>query len=347
MHLLASDKFSGAENVVCHIIRLFEDAPEYEILYCCLDGPVKEALGEKNIRYHLMRSLSPGSIRRAIRQFQPDVIHAHDMKASFVAALCCGRIPLISHIHNNAFSARMPTAKSILFACAAMKTRHIIWVSEQACSDYAFHRLIMKKSIVLHNIIDAEAVRAKASMAECRKKYDAVYLGRLDYQKNPQRMIEVLTLAVHEKPDFCAAVIGIGEYSDDIKQMIRERGLEENIELMGYLKNPYGILSRASVMLMTSRWEGLPMSALEAMALGVPIVSTPADGMTCAVIDGENGVLSEDDRYLADSILRISCDRNIRAQMSNAAVRRIDEIVDSEKYRNTLMAIYEESSNEK
>lgn len=59
----------------------------------------------------------------------------------------------------------------------------------------------------------------------------------------------------------------------------------------GFRKNPYKILKNSQVMIMTSRWEGLGMCALEAMALGVPVVSTPTGGLCEIIEDGKNGFL--------------------------------------------------------
>ena len=100
LHLLKSDKFSGAENVVCQIISMFDLNKDVEFVYCSRDGLIKEALLERNIRFNLMKSFSISEIKRVIKEEKPDIIHAHDMAASFYGAICCGNIPLISHIHN-------------------------------------------------------------------------------------------------------------------------------------------------------------------------------------------------------------------------------------------------------
>ena len=72
------------------------------------------------------------------------------------------------------------------------------------------------------------------------------------------------------------------------------------ILLPGYMSNPYKALKSAKVFLMASRYEGTPMSVLEAMALGVPVVSTPVDGIADVVEPGINGYLEEEDDALAE-----------------------------------------------
>ena len=128
LHLLQSHHFSGAENVVCQIIAMMRGS-DVEAAYSSQDGPIREALEERSIPFYPMTSLSVSEVKRVIKEVQPDVIHAHDMRASFVAALACGKIPLISHVHNNAYDSRGLSVKSIAYLVAATKAKHIFWVS--------------------------------------------------------------------------------------------------------------------------------------------------------------------------------------------------------------------------
>lgn len=149
MHLLTGTSFSGAENVACQIMACFKNDAEYEMFYCSPDGKIREALKERNVRFAPMKEWSLSEVKRIIREEKPDIIHAHDMKASFFAALLCGRIPLISHVHNNNFDSRGISAKALLYRYAAQKAKHIFWVSKSAYEGYAFHEQFEGKSSIL------------------------------------------------------------------------------------------------------------------------------------------------------------------------------------------------------
>lgn len=154
--------------------------------YCSLEcGEVWEILDGMGIRHYGVEELTPATLSRVIREYQPDVIHAHDMRTSFVAALCCGKIPLISHIHNNAYDARGLSAKSIAYLLAGFRAKHIFWVSNSAYEGYVFHKLFAQKSSVLYNIIDAKRIFAMRDGDENTYDFDMIYLGRLTYQKDP------------------------------------------------------------------------------------------------------------------------------------------------------------------
>ena len=96
-----------------------------------------------------------------IKEYNPDIIHAHDMRASYITALVAKRTPMVCHIHNNAFASRGLSLKSVAFLLAARKAKHIFWVSESAYHGYIFKIFFRKKSSVLPNIIDVDALYDK------------------------------------------------------------------------------------------------------------------------------------------------------------------------------------------
>lgn len=342
LHVLQSNRFSGAENVACQIISMMGQETDFEMVYCSPDGQIRECLRERNVSFAALDKMSLSEIKRVLKEQKPDVIHAHDMGASFFVALACGKIPLISHIHNNNFDSRKPTPKAILYRYAAAKAKHIFWVSKAARDGYFFSKGLRKKSSVLYNIIDIQQLRQKAAEAERKTAYDVVYLGRLTYPKNPQRLLEVLEKAIAQKPDLKAAIIGTGELDDEVRQIIAEKNLQNNVDMLGFMSNPYGILQNAKVMLMTSRWEGLPMCALEALALGVPIVSTPTDGMRELLENGREGYLAEDVESLTEKVLALVKDISLHECMSKEALQKSQTVNNMEQYIAALKWRYME-----
>jgi glycosyltransferase involved in cell wall biosynthesis len=97
----------------------------------------------------------------------------------------------------------------------------------------------------------------------------------------------------------------------------------------------------AKIMLMTSRFEGTPMCALEAMALGVPIVSTPTDGMCNLVEDGVTGFLSDNDDVLVQRLLEIITNPEKRDALSRASMEKSRALNDIDIYCERLKDVYE------
>lgn len=342
MHVLNSRIYSGAEKVVCQIIKAFGDEQNVEMVYCSPDSPiVRQMLEEQGVTFLPISDMNTRELGKVIREQKPDLIHAHDMRASFFCALCCGKIPLISHIHNNAYDARGLSAKTVGYLLAGYKARHIFWVSNSSYEGYAFHKLFEKKSSVLYNIIDTEAIFRKLQQDENRYDYDLIYVGRLTFQKDPQRLMRLCAKIREEKPDLRVAIVGTGELEEETKQLCRELGLEENVAFLGFQSNPIKMIHDSKALVLTSRWEGTPMCALEAMALGTPVVSTPSDGMKDLIENGVNGYLTEDDGVMAEKLLEIANDTQERRRLSENTREKFAAINDAPKYRQTIWECYQ------
>lgn len=340
LHLLQSNRFSGAENVVCQIIEMMNDNPNIEMIYCSRDGQIRDALLERDVQFVPIKDLTKSEVKRVIFEYKPDIIHAHDMRASFIASLASKKVPIVSHIHNNNFDSRGLSLKSIAYIYAGMKAKHIFWVSDSSYNGYYFHKLFKNKSEVLYNIISIDNLYSKMALDKKVYDYDIVYLGRLTAPKNPIRLMKIFKLLVNEMPDIKIAVIGTGELDDSIRKEAERLKLTSNVMFLGFQSNPYKMLHDSKLMIMTSLWEGTPMCVLEAMSLGVPVVSTPTDGVKIVVHDGVTGFLGETDENIVDSCKVLLKDAYVRDKMANASKKRARELMNIELYKNKILNVY-------
>lgn len=341
MHVLNSRIYSGAEKVVCQIIKSFREDSGMEMVYCSPDSEiVRQMLAEQDVTYLPMETMSAKELRRVIAEQKPDLIHAHDMRASFFCALCCGKIPLVSHIHNNAYDARGLSPKTVAYLLAGFRAKHILWVSNSSYEGYAFHKLFAKKSSVLYNIIDTEQIFEKKARDENTYDYDMIYVGRLTFQKDPQRLMRLCARLKERKPDLKVAIVGTGELEAEVKALCEELGIRDNVQFLGFQSNPIKMIHDSKAMILTSRWEGTPMCALEAMALGTPVVSTPSDGMTDLLDNGVNGYLTDDDQQMAEMLLKIMNDPEHRNHLGENARKKFANINDAPKYKQAISDCY-------
>ena len=98
-------------------------------------------------------------------------------------------------------------------------------------------------------------------------------VGRLSRQKNFPLLIRAFKL-VREKMNARLIILGEGEERPNLEQMCRDLGIEQDVDLPGFVKNPFQYMSRAGVFVLSSDWEGLPGVLIQAMACGAPVVST-------------------------------------------------------------------------
>ena len=341
LHLLTTSHFSGAENVVCQIIEICH-SENCKMIYCSPDGQIRDALKERNIDFEPLKNFSSKEIARVIGKVMPNIIHAHDMRASYMASKVNRNIPIISHIHNNGYDARSLSKKTLGYLWASRRISKIFWVSKSALNDFYFKKIVKKKSIVLSNILDLDKLALRASEAYTDVQYDIVFLGRLQYPKNPMRFVDVINKLVKQNPDVKAAIIGDGEQRSITVQKIQELHLQNNITLLGFISNPLGILKNAKALVMTSFWEGTPMSSLEALGLGIPVVSTPVDGLKDIIINENNGYLSNSNDVLASQLHKIISNPIYHRQLTIGSLNSARIINNKEKYSNIILHSYRE-----
>ncbi|MGM9660435.1 MAG: glycosyltransferase [Faecousia sp.] len=339
LHVLSSRIYSGAEKVACQIIKSFRG--EIDMVYASPESEiVGQMLAEQGVTYLPMKEMRVSEVRRVIREQKPDLIHAHDMRAGFISALSCGKLPLVSHIHNNAYDARGLSPKTVGYLLAGFKAKHILWVSQSSFDGYAFHKLFAKKSSVLYNIIDTEQIFRKQAQDTNTYDFDMIYVGRLTFQKDPQRLMRLCARLKESKPDLKVAIVGTGELEAELKALCKELGLQDAVQFLGFQSNPIKMVADSKAMILTSRWEGTPMCALEAMALGTPVVSTPSDGMKDLLEDGVSGYLTDDDEQMAQDLLKIFADRSHRNLLAENAKKKFDAINDAQSYKQAIADCY-------
>ncbi|WP_158568156.1 MULTISPECIES: glycosyltransferase [Coprobacillaceae] len=338
LHVLQSNTFSGAENVVVYIINSLEN--EYNFVYSSANGQIRDVLEENKIQYKLMNNLTYRELKTVIEKVKPDIIHSHDVRAALLCSILKGKRKLIAHIHVNNNNMKKINIKTIGLLLASVKIDYFFWVSKSCYDGFVFKKFISKKSEILENILSKKSIEEKCSKDNNDYSYDVVYVGRLTYQKNPERLIKICQHILEKNSSLKIGIVGTGDLEDVVKSKINLMN-SNNIKYLGFQSNPLKIIKDAKVMIMTSRFEGTPMVALESLALGTPIVSTPVDGMKHLIKNDFNGYLCFDDEELTKSILDIIDDNQLYQQMSQNCKKRFDDLCDENKYLNRIRKEYD------
>ena len=340
LHLLASNKFSGAENVACQIVGAVGENVEFA--YASPDGDIAKSLSERNINYLPMKKFNFKELKRVVNVYNPTIIHAHDVKAVVLATLINMKIPVVAHIHLNHPKARKFSIRSLImnYCLTRKKVKHIIWVSNSCYNDYKFHEKVREKSEIITNIIDGKALNLKAENADICDEADIVYLGRLTYQKYPERMLAIIKLMVKDCPNLKVAIVGSGDLLETCKILAKEYGVASNITFYGFLSNGYGILKNSKVFLLTSRYEGYPMCVLEAQALGLPIVSPNLGELNNLVINEKTGLIYDSDEEAVNCLKKLLSDDYYYNKMRNNVKDFSTNYNNVEKYRDKMIEIY-------
>ena len=155
--------------------------------------------------------------------------------------------------------------------------------------------------------------------------YRVIAVGRLDYQKGFDRLIQAWSLVQADGrfADWQLDIFGQGEWKDMLQQMIYEEGLQANAHINPPTKDIASEYVRSSLLVMSSHYEGFPMVIIEAMACGLPVVSFDYKcGPRDIIRHGENGLLVKDGdiRGLAEAMMKVMGDDAYRKRLSGAAL---------------------------
>lgn len=267
LHVLSSNKLSGAENVVIGLIN--KDSG----MYCSPDGEIRKTLDENDIEYCEISKLSLSQLKSVINSLHPNVIYAHDFKTSLLVGYFFGKkYNITSYIHQNPDWLDKKNIKTFLYKIVSKKFKKIIVVSSSIKERKLFKSITNTNIVVQYNKVDSDKI-IKLAHERIDDNYDLCFVGRLQDVKQPEHFVELVSRIKKTKPDIKAVIVGDGELMGVVKKIISNLNLEENIDIVGFQKNPYKYINSSKILAITSKNEGLPMVVLEAIALEKCVLS--------------------------------------------------------------------------
>jgi glycosyltransferase involved in cell wall biosynthesis len=188
-----------------------------------------------------------------------------------------------------------------------------------------------------------EATRrhARAALELGEDNLAAVYLGRLEYQKNESWMIDLAEASKNELPNLRVLLAGEGPNEGEVKEQINQRGLSGRIRMLGH-REPLPVLQAADALLLPSVREGFSYACAEAMCAGVPVLRTRTSGTKELIVEGVTGRSVEIDRaaFVREAMDFLS-DRDALRQMGAMAAEHIRRNFTFENQLAQTLALYQ------
>ena len=337
---------AGAQGMVTHLVRAI-DRSRFDVSVVCLfsttETPLAKNLIKEGFSVHFLskkKGFDPIillRIDRLIRRFKPDVVHTHlgTLKYS-LPSMVLRRIPF--KVHTLHALARYETEYPMVNKLAFKAGVYPVAIADE-----------VKKSIEeLYGITDCcsipngipvkEYEEPDIDRAEWRRcegvDQDAfvfVNVGRLCKEKNQQMLIQAFAEIVKNNSKALLLIVGDGSCLNRLKKAAEDFNVSERTCFLGVRDDVLSILGASDVFVLSSECEGNPLCVMEAMAAGLPVISTEVGGVSQLIEDGRSGMLVKkgDLRALSDAMRTLMTDNFLRARIKDYSRKRALEKFDS------------------
>jgi glycosyltransferase involved in cell wall biosynthesis len=167
-------------------------------------------------------------------------------------------------------------------------------------------------------------------------------VGRLRYQKNFALFLEVAAEVCARLPQALFLIAGEGPEKTKLEEMGQKLGIASRVRFLGFVKDMPELYQSLDLLLLTSHFEGTPLTVLEAMAMGVPVVASQVDGVKEVLEDGRDGYLAPPGNREAfvEKVCRVLQDRSLRQKLSQVGQEKVGRHFSAEAMVHQVEALY-------
>ena len=321
----------GAERIVLTLARGAQDAG-HEVAVAAAPGPLAGELDAERFDLPFLRRrpwrvpLGALAVRKAVRAWKPDLVHAHNPGVAVAVGLAW-RGPGLVSVHG------VPEEDWP----AAVRALRLSRLPAVACGPG------VKAALVEHGLEPLatipNAVGPAPPPAGLGEKAELVLsVGRLVESKNHQLVIRALA----DVDGAVLAIAGDGPLRSELERVAAQAGVAGRVRFLGERRDARALMGAADAIVLASRAEGLPLVALEALASGTPLVATAVRGLRELLTNGENALLvpPEDPQALAAALRRVLSDLDLAARLAEAG-RRVPGAGSEEEMVSGFLALYD------
>jgi len=360
LHVIDSLHLGGAQEVVLNLATCGSPRFRHEVATMHGHGIYWDRLRNAGVKVH---SLSPhkyfpaylATLPSLLLATRPDILHCHLIPSNILAkplGALMGVPLILNHDHTNDPHRIDNKLLLALDKSTNRFARHIIAVAA-SCREFLIrHESIpVEKITLVPNAIDLRRFTlGTISRTESRLKLALppdvpviAGVGRLNPQKNFSLFLDIAAALSPRFPTLRFLLAGEGPEKEMLREKAVQLGLADRIVFAGYVADTREVYAAADILLMPSRFEGLPMTLLEAMAMNLPVVASKLDGIAEVITDGEDGLLAApaDAPAFTDHLTRLLENPALAAQLGIAARAKIEARFSVERMTTAVESIYD------
>lgn len=341
----------GTENVVLQLCELMNK--NYKIVVCSCGGVNVEKLEQMGIKHYLIPDIESKNLKTVVRTLRIllkvinkekiELVHTHHRMAAFYTS-CLSfikKFTFINTAHNIFFDKKILTKFSYKKAILIAVGGH---VRTNLCSFYGFAE---SKVTIIYNAVRPLIMQPNTieHIVEYREKDNFIIsnIGRLSEQKGMIYFIKAAQILLKKYDNLKFLIIGDGELKKELEGYIKKCNIGDKVILLGYRSDIQNIMSQVDLVVLSSLWEGFPLTPIEAFSVGKPVVATNIEGTSEIIRDKDNGLLVEpkNEEDLAKKIEFFINNPNELKIYGNRAKKTYRLKFDIEKFNNSYIEFYE------
>lgn len=360
LHTIDTTGPGGAETVFIDLATQLPEDKYRSVVVIRGKGWVYEELHRRGVRPILLDAKGSfnwhylSGLRRLIKQERVDLVQSHLLGSNVYCSLAglTSRIPVIATFHGVVDISENERMKGLKFSAINMGAQRIIAVSGGLREDIISRTSLNpgKIEIIYNGIHSSEFQRPRSN--SLRLKYDwseddfiIGSLGNIRSAKGYNILLEAAALLKKRGKSYRFVIAGQPDKKGLYEALLDQReelGLEEQVQFLGFLDDPAEFLANLDLFLSSSISEGLPLSAIQAMAAQLPLLATRCGGYEELVTDRENGWLVDvgNPVAIADAISLLAEKPEIRAKLAEKARKHVVETFDISVMLSAYERIY-------
>lgn len=284
-----------------------------------------------------------------IKRGKYNIVHVHLFPANFFGSLASLFLPknikFIFSEHNVYNRRRSFKIFKILDRFIYGGYYRIICVSKQVqVALIEWLPKLKRKCVVISNAVSVPDLSNWSTI----KEYDILFVGRLTKAKGVDILFRAIKILKEKyQMGIKAAVAGEGYLEEELKELVKELGIGEEVEFLGVRRDIERLMKSAKIFVLPSRWEGLPLTILEAMSSGVGIIAARVGGIPEVIEHKKEGILisPEDPEALAKAVAELLKDGELRAKLGINAYKKVKEKYSIEVYTKNILEFYKSLIN--
>lgn len=330
LHITNNLEYGGVQKIIYQLCNL-TSSKFNKVVVASAGGVYVERLNEIGVEHINLPDLSTKNIieilkiirtiKRIVRDYNIKIIHCHHRMAVLFSKCICSDVIIIYNNHT-IYSDKAKLSHYIL------KNVNIIADGELACENVTdFFGISKKNTTVINNAVDAfdGGYDEITEIARERDKGNFIVMNcaRLHPQKGMKYFIDAAEILIKKGLTIKFFIVGDGPLHGEVVDRIKEKKLEEYIILLGFRKDIKNTISQSDILVLTSLYEGLPLTPMEAFSVNVPVVATDIDGTREVVENKYNGLLCEtmNPIAIADGIEKLYLNREMLQEYRDNAYK--------------------------